>query len=240
MLEDTTSQNTPQEDVKKETTIQAQEQNESSPEHEDPNWKAFREARKRDRMEKEAAERKAAEKAAEAEALKAAMEAAFAKQNPREQTYGGYEDESEDVRIEKKIAAILEAREQARQREMMERDAREYPNRLAQEHPDFSSVVNQDTLDYLEYHYPEIARPLKRLPDGYDKWNDVYHTIKKLIPNSQNSQRDISKAQVNSQKPKSMNAPGVAQDSTPTPTYLSEERKKNNWERMQRAMKGLQ
>ena len=55
---------------------------------EDPNWRAFREARKRDRAEREAAERRAAEKEQEVAALKAAMDAAFTKGNaPSPQAY---------------------------------------------------------------------------------------------------------------------------------------------------------
>src|SRR5271155_291964 len=48
----------------------------------DPNWRAFREARKKDRADRESAERRAAEKEHEIAALKAAMESAFSKGSP--------------------------------------------------------------------------------------------------------------------------------------------------------------
>src|SRR5271169_6729948 len=57
---------------------------------EDPNWKAFREARKKDRADREAAEKRAADKEAEVTALKAAMEAAFSKSAPTPQAYQQY------------------------------------------------------------------------------------------------------------------------------------------------------
>jgi len=65
-------------------TAQANQQTESEG-VEDHNWKAFREARKKDRAEREAAEKRAAEKEEEAAALKAAMEAAFSRTSPAPQ-----------------------------------------------------------------------------------------------------------------------------------------------------------
>ena len=41
--------------------MEAPEQNTQEPEQQDPNWRAFREARKKDRAEREAAERRAHE-----------------------------------------------------------------------------------------------------------------------------------------------------------------------------------
>lgn len=211
---------------------------------EDPNWRAFREARKKDRAEREAAERRAAEKEAEVAALKAAMEAAFARNQPmpnQQQSYPLYEqDESEDVRIEKKVQAILAQKEAEyrRQREIEEKQT--MPQRLQQHMPDFNNVVTTENLDYLEYHYPEIARPLNRLQDNYDKWADIYAAVKKLCPNVTNARRDAIKADQNQIKPKSMSMPGM----TPTGNQMSnaqisEEKKKANWERMQRTLKGL-
>lgn len=212
---------------------------------EDPNWKAFREARKQDRLQKEQAERKAAEKEAEVQALKAAMEAAFARESrapkQQQQSYNDYEEqeESEDERIEKKVAAAMAAREAAADRARAEREQQEYPQRLAQMYPDFNQVISSENLDYLEYHYPEVASPLKRLPDGQDKWADIYRACKKFIPNSTGAKKDSAKADVNFNKPRSMSSgftqvgDGIAQ------TRLTDDRKASNWERMQKTLKGL-
>lgn len=207
---------------------------------EDPNWKAFREARKRDREEREAAERKAAEKDREIAALKAAMEAALARPAPAHQSSPYDEvEETEEQRIEKKIAAVLEQREQAARRAQQERERQEMPQRLQAAYPDFNKVMSQENLDYFEFHFPEIARPLNRLPDGFDKWADVYHAIKKVMPNALHAKQDAARAQENAMRPKSMSSTGASQAGETSPSaYLSEERKAANWARMQRLMKG--
>lgn len=218
---------------------------EEKEELEDPNWKAFREGRKKDRAEKEAAIKRAEEKEREIAALKAAMEAAFSKQGPSatayQQYYGQEKEETEDQRLEKKIAAALMMREENMRREHIEREQREYPQRLMQTHPDFSAVCSQENLDYLDYHYPEISRPLQRLPDGYDKWSDIYHALKKLLPNGSQAKKDAKRAEANSLKPQSMTHSTMASQETSSLSSWkdAERRRAENWERMQRVMKGL-
>ncbi len=174
---------------------------------EDPNWRAFREARKLDRAAKEAAEKRAAEKEAEAAALKAAMEAAFSKtQYNQPQNEYGHEEETEDQRIEKKIQQALAAKEAQYMREAQEREQREYPQRLKQSYPDFDNMISQENLDYLDFHYPEVSRPLQRLQDGFDKWSDIYHAVKKFVPNHASAKKDVQKADINQMKPKSMSS----------------------------------
>ena len=208
---------------------------------EDPNWKAFREARKKDRQEKEAAQRRAAEKEAEADALKAAMEAAFAKSSPQSYSanYDGYENQdTEDQRIEKKVSEVLALHERNAEQERQQREAQEYPHRLQQIYSDFNQTVSTEALDYLEYHYPEVANPLKRLTDGFDKWNDIYKAVKKFVPNIDQARKDASRAEANFNKPKSMSSPGTSQTNEGLGgSMLTEERKAANWERMQRARK---
>jgi hypothetical protein len=215
---------------------------------EDPNWRAFREARKKDRADKEAAERRAAEKEAEATALKAAMEAAFSKSAPTPQAYQQYygmneqTEESEEQRIEKKVEAILAQREKKFAQEQAEREIREYPNRIQKEFPDFRQVCSQENLDYLDYHYPEVSRPLQRLGDGFEKWHDIYHAVKKFIPNQANAKKDMARADLNSNKPRSISS------SAPSPTGEKgretlqdiEQRRAENWSRMQRLRKGVE
>lgn len=214
---------------------------------EDPNWKAFREARKRDRAEKEAAERKAAEKEQEVAALKAAMEAAFSKGSPSPQAYQQYygiselPEETEEQRIERKVNELLSKKEEEYRKQQEEYERREYPNRLLREFPDFKQVCSQENLDYLDFHYPEISRPLQRLNEGYEKWHDTYHAVKKLIPNHSTAKKEAVRAGINSNKPRSMSSSG------PSPTgeavretwQETEARRAENWARMQRTMKGV-
>jgi hypothetical protein len=229
------------------TPDQSQTDNKISEEtKEDPNWRAFREARKRDRAEREAAEKRAAEKEAEVAALKAAMEAAFAK-NSSPQPHAQYQDpsyaiqeESEDERIEKKIQAAIAAREAAAEKARIEREQQEYPSRLRQTYPDFNAVVSPENLDYLEYHYPEVARPLKRQGEGYEKWSDIYLALKKFVPNAVDSKKEAARADANFAKPRSPSSPGMTQTTeVGIGARLSEERKRANWERMQKVLKGV-
>lgn len=224
-----------------------QEEKKEDGTQEDPNWKAFREGRKKDRAEREAAIRKAEEKELEIAALKAAMEAAFAKSSPvNTPEYAQYSntphqvEETEDERIEKKVKAAIAEREAAAEKIRQEREQQEYPTRLNQTYSDFSKVISQENLDYLDYHYPEISRPLQRLPEGFDKWSDIYHTVKKLVPNLAQAKKDGIKAEANFNKPKSISSTGITQPGEAVGSArLTEERRASNWERMQRIMKGV-
>jgi len=223
------------------------EQSQPSETHEDPNWRAFREARKRDRAEKEAAERKAAEKEAEVAALKTAMEAAFSNGTPspqaQQQYYGmnSEPDETEEQRIERKVDQLLAKKEEQYRKQQAEYESKSYPQRLLKDMPDFNHVCSTENLDYLDYHYPEISRPLQRLGDGYDKWYDTYHAVKKLIPNHSNAKKDAMRADMNSNKPRSMSSTGPSPTSGKVlePMQETEARRAENWARMQRVMKGV-
>lgn len=234
-----------------ETPVQTKQESKESENHEDPNWRAFREARKKDRADREAAERRAAEKEQEVAALKAAMEAAFSsKSAPSTQAYqqyygmnqnGDHIEETEEQRLERKLNDLLAKRDEKYKREKAEEEQREYPRRLMRDFPDFSQVCSQENLDYLDYHYPEISRPLQRLGEGYDKWHDTYHAVKKFIPNHATAKKEAFKAEINSNKPRSISSSG------PSPTgerarenwQEVEARRAENWARMQRTMKGV-
>lgn len=228
-----------------------QEQNNNSSvekeSQEDPNWRAFREARKRDRAEKEAAERRAIEKEQEIAALKAAMEAAFSKGSPSPQAYQQYygineaPEESEDQRIERKVVELLSKKQQQLEKERQEREHQEYPTRLNKDLPDFRQVCSQENLDYLDYHYPEVSRPLQRLSDGYDKWSDIYHAVRKFVPNHSTAKKESIRADINNNKPKSISSPEMTQSGQPVKESWQqiEQRRADNWARMQRTLKGI-
>ena len=201
------------------------------------NWKNFRERRELERKAREDAERRAAEKAAEAEALKQAMEALVNKKGPS--IASDEHEETDEDRIERKVQAALRKERELMQREMQEREAQEAPKRILQMHPDFNQVVTTENCDYIDYHYPELAAPFRHMPDGIEKWDAMYKTIKRFIPNA-DSRKDAARAEKNLSKPGSASTTSAAQTSgAPSPHSLTEERRKANWERMQRQLKGL-
>lgn len=206
-----------------------------SPENE-INWKKFREDRAIERKAMQEAQSLAKKKEEEATALKAAMEALLNKSSTQQYQQQDDVEESEDTRIQKKIDAALAAERKRNEDAYRERESREYPNRLKQAHPDFDQVCSQDNLDYLDYHFPEIAKALESMPNGYDKWDSIYKATKRLIPNT-NTKKDERKAENNFNKPQSMAVGGRTQTSDEAPRMLDDKKREANWARMQRVMK---
>lgn len=208
------------------------------------NWKVFRAQRDIDRKAKQEAEKMAAQKAAEAEALKAALEAITNKpvQRTKEPEYG-YSEESDDEVLQKKIDSAVEQRlERERkkyQEEQREREKVEIPTKLRQAFPDFSQVCSAENTDYLEYHYPEVAAAFEYMPDSFEKWANVYKAVKRFVPNT-DTRKEQARAEKNMQKPNSISASGATQGNSAMPqAKLDEQRKSDNWARMQRTLKGL-
>jgi hypothetical protein len=237
----------PQEQIAQPTLAQTAPQAAEAPKEEtqeDPNWRAFREARKQDRLQREAAEKLAAQKAEEAAALKAAMDALLNKpqnqpQYQQQPGYGYQDEETEEQRIERKVLETIEKREAIYEQQRREREHQEYPQRLQRDFSDFNNIVSSDNLDYLEYHYPEIAGPLKRAQDGYDKWSDIYKAVKRFVPNT-NHKKEASRAEANFNKPKSMSTTQLTErGDNINPVRIDEAKKQANWERMQRIMNKL-
>jgi hypothetical protein len=98
-----------------------------------------------------------------------------------------------------------------------------------------------DNHDYLDFHFPELSRPLQRLPEGFDKWHDIYYAVKKFMPNSQNAKKDAVRAEVNSNKPKSISSSQMTPSGEKSSLSMNdiETRRAENWARMQKTMKGL-
>jgi len=208
--------------------------------NEDPNWRIVREQRKAERKAREEAEKKATEKAAEAEALRHALEALANKPSQGQQNYFNQSEESDDERIEKKVAAAIKKKEEEYAKQQFEAEQREYPQRLRQNMPDFDKVCTAENIDYLEYHHPEIAEPFRYMPDGYKKWEAMYKVAKKLIPNM-DTKKDMAKVEKNLAKPGSISSTGTTQHTGAISqgARLTEEKKQENWIRMQKALKGL-
>lgn len=227
-----------QPEVAKEETVQQplEDNNTSQPSNDQQiNWKKFREAREQERKQREEAERRAAQKEAEAKALKEAMEALLNKPSPRYESEDEYEDE--DKIIQKKIDEALRKREEKEKQERLLRDQQELPKRLKENFNDFDKICTEENLDYLEYHYPEIAAAYKYMPDGVEKWGSIYKAIKKFIPNTSNL-HEKSRIEKNLSKPQAMSSSGVTQVGDTAPIKIDEKRKAENWARMQKVMRG--
>lgn len=208
---------------------------------EDPNWRAFREARKQDKALRDAAEKVAQEEKARAEAFKAALEAVTNKPSQQHQQYSNdyQQEETEDERIEKKVKAAIAKQKAEYEAQQRDRERQEYPQRLQQTFSDFNQTISQDNLDYLEYHFPEVARPLQRGEDNFEKWADIYKAVKRFVPNT-NHKKDAQKAENNFNKPKSISSTSVSPGGEAMPPHrIGEARKAANWERMQNQLKGL-
>jgi hypothetical protein len=202
------------------------------------NWRKFREAREVERKQKNEAEKRASEKEAEAAALKAALEAIVNRPAPSNNYQTSEEtEETEEQRIKRLVAETLEVERKKDQIEREKKDHAEFPQKLASTYKDFDKVCTSDNLDYLEYHYPEVANAFKRLPDGYDKWSDIYHAVKRFVPNTE-SKKEQAKADKNFSKPQAMSIPGKTQTGDTAPHSLDDKRKKDNWTRMQKVMRG--
>jgi len=202
------------------------------------NWRKFRQQREIERKQSEENARRADEKAKEAEALKAALESVLNKQPQQQQNNNYYEEEeSEDQRIEKKVQIALAKKEQEYQQRRQEEEQRTFPQRLTQAHPDFDSVCNTANLDYLEFHHAEVANAFKYMPDGFEKWSNIYRAVKRYVPSS-DVRKEEAKADRNLQKPQS--SMHMTSTGNPTSAYrLDEAKKMENYRRMQKEIKSL-
>jgi len=229
-----------QEKITTEQPIVNENQKEEAP-RSGKDWEKFREARAQERKRAEELALQAKKSAEEAAALKAAMESLLSKPQPQYQQTESYiaQEQSEEDRIQKLVEQGIARREAELERQRKEREFQETPQRLQATFHDFNQVCTTENLDYLEYHYPEVASAFKHAPDGFDKWSAVYKAVKRFVPNTDSS-RDAKKADQNFNKPQSISSPQVSAQTTGVGAIrLDEKRKAENWERMQRALKGL-
>jgi ribosomal protein L9 len=227
--------------VQEETTIntpatQAEQSPDIKSESNKENWRKFREEREKDRKALQEAQKAAEQRKAEAEALKLAMESILSKDQPLPQQEQ-YSSQTEDDIIEKKVLQALEKQRHQIEQERLKKEEIELPRKLEQTYRDFNHVCKEEHLDYLEFHYPEVAAGFKYMPNGFDKWSSIYKAVKRFVP--LDYKEDQNRIKENASKPKT-SLPNMT-DTKPTgaPWVLTEERKKANWERMQRDMKNL-
>lgn len=239
--ENTTPQEQSQAQPQIQTVIATSDNPEESPQ--DRDWRKWRENRQKEREEAakiDAARRKAEE---EAEVLRKALEAVVNKPT-KSHSHEALDDdisESEEARIDRRIAEALQKQQENYRRQEEERESREYPAKLRSTFKDFEQVCTAENLDYLEFHHPELAKSLSRVPQSFDKWADVYSAIKRYVPNP-NSSSDVKRADRNLQKPQSLSHTSLSDPGTSPmgARRLDEKTKAANWERMQRTLKGLQ
>lgn len=199
-------------------------------------WKRFKEARKKEREQKEEAERIAVQKTQETEALKAALEAIVNKPSYQQTTQS--EDPEDDV-IQKKIDHAL-ANERKRQDELQrQREQAEFPMRLKASCPDFNEVCSRENLDYIDFHHPEAAQAMNDLPEGLDKWTKIYRAVKRYVPNATTSGKEAKKAEKNLGKPQAMSGAGRTSTGDVAPQNVTAATRQANWERMVRTMKSV-
>lgn len=221
-------------------SISSPEKTEETPEQ--INWRKFRQQREIERKQAEEMAKRAQAKEQEAEALKAALDAVLNKnqnQGYQRQDNSYEEEETEEQRIEKKVQQALEKKEREYLQRKEEEERQSYPERIRQNHADFDQVCSTGNLDYLEYHYPEVASAFKYMPEGFDKWNNIYKAVKKFVPNT-DTRQDEKRMERNLAKPGSLSSATVSTSGNPMPAYrLDEQRKAENWARMKAAMNKL-
>lgn len=210
----------------------------------DRDWKKWKENRKKEREEAAKVTEAKIKAETEAAALRAALESLVNTNGPlpRHNTSlsnsEAMEDESEEKRIERRVNEALSKREQELERQRHQKDLQEYPNKLRNTYPDFNQICTQENLDYLEFHHPELSKSLSKTADGFDKWADIYNAVKRYIPNPKSSS-DSKRADRNLQKPQSFQNSGLTPPEGQSSARLEEKRRAENWERMQRTLKGL-
>lgn len=206
----------------------------------DRNWKKFREQREIERKQLEAEKKRAAEKEKEATALKAAMDSLLNKPDPRQSNQReevDYFEDDEEKRIEKLVEKKLAEKERVIEQQRQQREQQELPQRLKREYPDFDQVCTSDNLDYLEYHYPEVANAFGHMPDGIEKWTGIYKAAKRFVPNI-DAKRAQARAQDNLLKPQSASGSSAAQAATPNMSRsLTDSQKAENYRKMQAMIK---
>ena len=221
------------------------------------NWKKFREGREADRKKREAdaaarqqAEQAAKEKDEQIAALQQAMTQAMSQgqtltQDQQQQIID--ELDPTDIPtgaqvssyVESTVQKILRKEIEKQQQEIQKQNEQQRLASLPKENPDFDQVCSTENLDYLEFHYPGVALAFNNMADSYDKWSNVYKTVKKLVPNYDASQQQ-ARAEANAAKPQSMSVPGTSQTPDQAPNVnLSGQQRAEIWKRMQRKMKGL-
>jgi hypothetical protein len=206
----------------------------------DINWRKAREAMKREKQEKEEANRKAqaeadraAQKEAEVAALKAALESVVKRPDPEQS-----EEKSQEQIIDDRIHQALAAERKRNDDAQKKREIDELPNRITQAFPDYSQIVSEENVAYLKVHRPEIWAGYKNAIESIETYAGLYDAIKKHVPLA-DAKKEAAKIDKNLSKPQSMAQAGMAATGDVAPHKLDDKKKQDNWLRMRKAMKGI-
>lgn len=229
------------EEIQVETSVQDTQTDQKKESDEERNWKAFLEKRKEETkaLEEEREKNKQLELEREnykkrIEEMKEAFKALLEKKEPNPYEYGNEEDPKKAIQEE--VERLF--REQEQKREDKERQERTYKETLAikETMPDLMEVCSQENIAYLEYYHPEIAIPLGKMPDGFEKTKLAYQAIKKHVKMAKKEKERIEE---NLSKPKSMHAPYSNETQKEESSgNLSDKRKMEVWNKMQRLISG--
>lgn len=225
---------------------------------EEINWRKFRESRAKERKEREEAERRAQEAEQSKNQLQNYLAEVIASQGTGTQQLtqaeqqqvidliddeiptGGEIKSFTKALINDLVEKKLEEKLALKQAQM---DKQELPKRVAESMPDFWDVCNQENLDYLEYVAPDMAAALAgplATPEKLTmrELKAIYQAVTKLVPNAKGANKGNRPAPIE-QKPQSLSSPAASQSKDGAPHMMTEALRKQRWEEMQRAMKGL-
>lgn len=206
----------------------------------DRNWKAFLEKRKEEQKileaEREKNKRLEEEKARSQKTIEEMKEAFKALVEKKDDSPYESEEEEYKKKLRQEFEQLYEEKEKtrlARQKmEELERERMEIQKNM----PDLMEVCSQENLAYLEFYHPEIAVPIGKLPDGFEKTKLAYQAVKKHVKMSTKEKEKIEK---NLSKPRSVHSPHSDETQKESSSgYLEEKARNQVWEKMQRLISG--
>ena len=225
------------EEIKEEPKAQVETQEVPQEEtQEQINWKKFRADNLKNKKAKEEAELRAKEKAEETETLKNALAEVV---NKKSNVQDDGVEEDDNVRIQKEVERILAIKEAERENARKAQELSSLPQKLASAHSDFTAVCSEDNLLYFEYHFADQATAFKYMPDSFEKWDNLYKSIKRVMPDAAKKTHYEAVAEKNLNAPKSHATAAGIPKTGGTSLGLSDDAKKANWKNMQARMKGL-
>lgn len=239
-------------------TQQKQEQDEPQVEtEEERNWKAFREARKRDRelaKQKEEEARIANEQKQQLQNFIADHLQANGQQGqmtPAQQEQAAIDLLDDEIHtggeiknwLEKKFAKQMEERIEQKFAAWRQQEERQtLPQRMKEAMPDYEQVMSQESIDYLEYRAPALAAVLsKHLQDpsktSLEEVQAAYQAVKCIVPNqSSRAKEDAQTAEIHA-RPRTGAAGHAAR--TDAPVQMTAETRKRAFQEMLRASRGF-
>lgn len=230
------------EDIKTEAVVTQEQPSKDTDKVEDEkerNWRAFLDKRKEEQEElKKEKERSAqlaqenARRSKEIEDMKVAFSALLQKNNDPV-----YEDDDDTgKKIKEEVERIINQRDEQRAKAEEQRRIDEERKVIKRDMPDLLEVCSQDNLAYLEFYHPEIAIPLSKMQDGFEKTKLAYDAIKKHVKMGKKEEKLIEK---NLSKPKSVHSNVSNESQQEGSSYsMSDSKKQQVWNKMQRLISG--